>query len=221
MLKLGIDDAGRGPVIGPMVLAGCLIDTDIEKEFKKIGVRDSKTLSANKRKILRDIIKEKAISYKISITNPLEIDSFVGKKLNLNHLEAIKAAKIINKINKDNLKIEVAIDCPSPSIEKWKSYLLQHIKNPDNLILKVEHKADKNHPSVSAASILAKTTRDREIEKIKKSIGIDFGSGYPSDPITIEFINKKAKKYSDSGIIRQSWQTWKNTKAKSEQKTLF
>ena len=220
MLKLGIDDAGRGPVIGPMVLSGVLIDKEIEKEFEKFGVKDSKMLTPKRRKVLADIIKKKAISYKILIAFPEEIDSFVGKKVNLNHLEAIKSAELINKINKKLDKIEVAIDCPSPNIKKWKDYLLTHLKNPKNIQLKVEHKADKNHLSCSAASILAKTTRDKEIDKIKKKIGIDFGSGYSSDPITIDFIKKHSKKYKDKGFIRKSWQTWKNNNSKKEQKNL-
>jgi ribonuclease HII len=70
-----------------------------------------------------------------------------------------------------------------------------------------EHKADLNHLVVGAASILAKVTRDREIEKLKKSIGINFGSGYPSDPLTQDFLRKNYSKYPD--IFRKEWASYK------------
>jgi ribonuclease HII len=99
-------------------------------------------------------------------------------------------------------------------------YLMQHINNPNNLTFKVEHKADVNHPACSAASILAKVTRDMEIEKIKKQIGVDFGSGYPSDPVTKKFLQDYGKKHKKDGIFRETWGTWQNFKTKKEQKSI-
>ena len=74
-LHLGIDDSGRGPVIGPMILAGCLLDEKDEAELKKLGVKDSKQVPANKRKILADEIRKKAISWEIVVIYPQEIDA--------------------------------------------------------------------------------------------------------------------------------------------------
>ena len=153
-LILGIDDAGRGPVIGPMALAGCLIDKETEKEFKKIGVRDSKQLTDKRREYLADIIREKAETFEIVLASPTEIDATSEEGKNLNKLEAIKMAEIINKINKGYSKIKVIIDCPSVSIIKWTNYLKTKIDNLSNLEIVCEHKADVNHISVSAASIL-------------------------------------------------------------------
>ncbi|MFH1307263.1 MAG: ribonuclease HII [archaeon] len=223
MLTLGIDDSGRGPVIGPMVLAGCLLDDSLDKEFRKLGIKDSKQLTPNRRKILASIIREKAIKFEISITSANEIDSRTNSGVNLNKIEAIKAADIINKINlasESQTKIKVILDCPSPNIPKWIDYLKQHVQSSSNLKIVGEHKADQNHISVSAASILAKTTRDAEIEKIKKKIGIDFGSGYPSDPITCKFLAGNAKNYKKEGIFRETWATWKNASKVKEQKKL-
>src|SRR3989344_6556960 len=166
MLILGIDDAGRGPVIGPMVLAGCLVDDNIEKEFKKIGVKDSKQLTQKRREYFSEIIKQKAETFEIVLIFPSEIDRKNKEGINLNHVEAIKSAEIINKINKGLGKIRVIIDCPSPNITKWKDFLKTKIDNLSNLEICCEHKADVNHPSVSAASILAKTTREIEMDKI-------------------------------------------------------
>jgi len=140
--------------------------------------------------------------------------------INLNKIEAIKAAEIINTLNNGE-KIKVILDCPSNNIPAWRSYLLTNIEKKDNLEIVCEWKADVNHPCVSAASILAKTTRDFEVEKIKKLVGQDFGSGYPSDPITKKFLKDYYAKHQKDGIFRETWGTVKDHKKGKAQKTLF
>jgi len=81
-----------------------------------------------------------------------------------------------------------------------------------------EHKADENYPVVSAASILAKVTRDEEIEKIKQQIGVNFGSGYPSDETTQRFLEENYDKYPD--IFRKTWKSYKNVLKQKSQKGL-
>lgn len=221
MLILGIDDAGRGPVIGPMVLAGVLIDSTLENEFKIQGVKDSKQLTPKKREVLAEMIKKKALSYRVVLATPEEIDSKTEAGINLNRLEAIKAGEIINEINKTGLdKIKVVADCPSPNIENWKNVLKSYVEDTSNLEFVVEHKADVNHVACSAASVIAKSRREKEVEKIKKQIGVDFGSGYPADPITCKFLSQYAKKYEKDGIFRQTWATWKTVCGKKQQKKL-
>ena len=109
MLILGIDDAGRGPVIGPMVLAGCLIDEDTEKKYKRLGVKDSKQLTSKRREVFAEKIKETAETFEIVLAHPEEIDGKNHTGMNLNALEAIKMAEIINRINKGFSKIKVII----------------------------------------------------------------------------------------------------------------
>jgi len=219
-LILGIDDAGRGPVIGPMVLAGCLVDEKTEKEFRRLGVRDSKQLTKKRRAFLEKTIREKAEAFEIEVVNPKSIDSKGKKGVNLNHIEAIMAAKIINKINKGYKKIKIVIDCPSTNRTAWRDYVRTKIENLANLEIACEHKADKNHVSVSAASILAKEERERRMSRLKKKYGKDMGSGYSSDPVTRKFLDKNIKKHSESGIFRKSWKTWKKASSKSKQKKL-
>ena len=177
-LIIGIDDAGRGPVIGPMVLAGCLVDSETEKEFKKLGVKDSKQLTQKRREFLEEIIKKKSKDFEIVVITPTEIDTSNKEGIKLNEVEALAAAKIINKLNVEsntgNAKIKVIVDCPSVSIKSWQDYLKMHIKNLSNLEVSCEHKADINHVSVSAASILAKTQREKEMDKLKKEFGKRF-----------------------------------------------
>lgn len=234
---IGVDDSGRGPVIGPMCLAGIAIKKEVEKELKSEGVADSKLLSPKKRESLIEFIKSKSICWKTQLITPDEIDTGFGQGLNLNLVEALVAANIINELTsklsasqKENLKI--ILDCPSINTDGWKNQLMNYIKDK-KLQEKIvcEHKADFNHPVVSGASIIAKVTRDAEIEKIKEQIGIDFGSGYPSDPTTKAFLAKHANDFKKERIFRESWSTWqtasghKHIKAESEnknkQKTLF
>ena len=228
MLELGIDDAGRGPVIGPMVLAGCLIDEKTATKFRRWGVRDSKQLTPKRREFLAQKIKDEAEIFEIVLADADEINKKQDSGTNLNMLEAEKTAKIINKINnpisqrdhpKDR-KIKVIVDCPSTSIVKWRDLLMTKIKDLSNLEIVCEHKADKNHVSVSAASILAKSTREKEMDKLKEKYGKEMGSGYTSDPTTTKFLTKNVIKHKDSGIFRKNWSTWKKAQAKTEQKKL-
>ncbi len=211
MLVLGIDDAGRGPLIGPMILAGVLMEKNKENFLKKNGVKDSKMLEHPARLKISRIIKENAEDIDVVKVSPEEIDNAILFGKNLNTLEASKMAAVINKINsgkRQKDKITVIVDCPSVNISAWQETLEGFIEHKDNLKIICEHKADANHVVVGAASILAKVTREEEVAKIKKQYG-DIGSGYPSDPYTKEFLKKRGKELANSGIFRKSWATWK------------
>ncbi|MCA9485501.1 MAG: ribonuclease HII [Nanoarchaeota archaeon] len=211
MLIIGIDDAGRGPLIGPMILAGVLVTKSQDSQYKKRNIRDSKTVLQPERIKQAEFIKENSIAHKIVQSSPNEIDNSLNTGTNLNTLEAQEAAKIINYLNSPKYrseKINVIVDCPSVNTLAWKNTLISFIEHKDNLEFFIEHKADANHPSVSAASILAKVTREEEVAKIKKKYG-DIGSGYPSDPTTKEFLKNHGKDLTNSGIFRKTWSTWK------------
>lgn len=220
-LILGIDDSGRGPVIGPMILAGCLITDETEKELKRLGVRDSKQLTRKRRAFLEAIIKEKAEAFFVVKAQAGEIDGKNHDGINLNDLEAHMSAQIINEINKGFAKMKVVIDCPSTNRTAWTETVKIHIDNLSNLEISCEHKADINHVAVSAASILAKEEREREMNILKGKYGEAIGSGYASDPKTKKFLKKNIKKLDDHGIFRKSWSTWKKAHSDSNQKKLF
>ncbi|MBU0629285.1 MAG: ribonuclease HII [Nanoarchaeota archaeon] len=211
-LVCGIDEAGRGPVIGPMVMAGVLVDDKDIPKLKSLGVKDSKLLTPKQREDLFPKIIKLVKSYKIIIIPPKEIDDVLeSEDLNLNWLEAIKSAEIINSL-KPNKSI---VDCPSSNIQAYKSYLLNLLKIKTELV--VEHKADVNYPEASAASILAKVTRDREMEKIQKKYG-NCGPGYPANETTQKFLKENWEKHPE--IFRQSWISYKNHKNSKFQKTM-
>ncbi len=200
ILICGIDEAGRGPVLGPMVMCGLLVKEEDEKKLVKLQVKDSKLLTRARREFLFDKIKDVSYKAEIVMINPDEIDHAVNNHdgLNLNKLEARKSAEMINLLKPD----KAIIDAPSNNIKSYRQYLSNLIKNK-KIELILEHKADVNYPIVSAASILAKVTRDNEIEKIKKKIRIDFGSGYMTDPKTINFLEKYYEEYHE--LFRKSW----------------
>ncbi len=120
-----------------------------------------------------------------------------------------------------NEKVKVIVDCPSVNIGAWSEDVQKLIKKPEIIQLSCEHKADFNHPVVSAASIIAKERREDEIYKLKLKLKKDFGSGYPADPKTKEFIkeNFNNEKYKD--IIRFSWNTVKKLFKETGQEKLF
>jgi len=215
-LILGIDDAGRGPVIGPMCLAGVLIPKEIEEEFRRAGIKDSKLLTPQKREELVQVIKQTALDFHYQLLSPSDIDTGMGVGVNLNEVEAMAAASIINKITEklseeQKKDMVVVIDCPSTNPNAWVITLMKYvIKENKHIHIRAEHKADFHYPSVSAASIIAKTTRDSEIEKLKKEVGFDFGSGYPADPVTKQALEKYRDILQKKRLIRESWQTWKN-----------
>lgn len=227
-LILGVDDAGRGPVIGPMILTGVLLEKEQEDTIRKEGATDSKLLSQKQRVKLSKIIKKNSISHKTLITYPPEIDKSLQTGTNLNKLEAKKTAEVINSLNSGKIKtqqVRVIIDCPSVNTIAWKKTLMEFIKHPSNLTVVCEHKADFNHAVVSAASILAKVVREEEMWAARrKYIGYgNMGSGYPSDPLTKEFLKKNGALLKDSGIFRKTWSTWKNMfpeEGNRKQKTL-
>jgi len=208
---IGVDDAGRGPVIGPMIIAGVLVDDLAANVFKKVGVKDSKQLLPGKREELAELIKKSSKSYEIVKISPEEIDEAVNSGFNLNKLEASKMAYVINRLTTGlkNAKITVYVDCPSNNIFAWRNVLLGFVERKD-MDFRVEHKCDVNHVECSAASVIAKVARDEEIEKLKKQYGFDCGSGYPADPVTVKFLKENIEKYRDKKIFRESWQTFKN-----------
>lgn len=219
-LKFGIDDAGRGPVIGPMIVAGCIISEEHEEELRSLGVKDSKLISHKKRLELEKKIKEISHSYSVKIVCPKIIEETNIAGLKLNELEAAMAAEIINEINEFEEELFTVLDCPSPNLEAWSNFLKSNIRRLENLIISSEHKADFNHISVGCASILAKCERERQMEKLREEYP-DIGSGYPGDPKTKVFLRKYAKEYSEKGIFRRNWATYKNAIETEKQSTLF
>ncbi len=216
MKILGLDEAGRGAVIGPLVICGLLIDEKNEKKLKKIHVKDSKLLSPGKRNELVPKIEKIANHIVILKVPACKIDANRRRGINLNQIEALKISEIINLLEPER----AIVDTPSYNSNKFRDYLWSKLENK-NVELICENFADKNYPVVSAASILAKVERDREIEDIKRKVGVDFGVGYPHDPATIEFLNELAEKGKMPTYVRKTWDTVQEIMRSKRQKSIL
>lgn len=209
ILICGVDDAGRGCIFGPLYIAGIDIKKSISKIFQDKGVKDSKLLTPQQRERLFEFIKSEAYDYTIIAIEPQLVDEYVRRKkkhTKLNYLEAIYMADAINRLNG-----EIAyIDASDTDISLFSSQVQECLKRKVSIV--ATHHADRLFPVVSAASILAKVSRDRKIQEIKAELG-DFGSGYPSDPRTIKFLQEWMRNNdSPPPYTRLSWKTWRKLK---------
>ena len=195
MLVCGVDDAGRGSVLGPLVIAGIVIKRTKINQLKKQGIRDSKKLTPLARERLYKKIINIVDDYYVTRISPKIIDKSVFNH-SLNHLEARYMAKVISKLSPSIAFVD-SCDVNPHRFGKEISKLTFRSK------IKSYHHADSKFVVVSAASILAKVSRDRAITKLKKKYNI--GSGYPSDPKTKAFVKKSIKRNESLTFLRKSW----------------
>jgi len=211
----GIDDAGRGPIIGPLIIAGVLLAEEDVQNLKPLGVKDSKLLSPQKREQLAVEIKRLALKYHVESLSPAEIDKVVetGRRLHrLNRLEADVMAKVI-----EALKPDVAyVDASDVLADRFREHIREKLTISPEIIS--EHKADAKYPIVSAASIIAKVERDKAIQELRERYG-DLGSGYVTDPKTVGFLEKwLAKHGSYPEFVRKSWKPAKKLRGEAAAK---
>jgi len=214
---VGVDEAGRGPVLGPLVLAALAFKEEDIKKLEWLGVKDSKLLSSQVREELFDRLREIVHDFRIEVIEPDAIDLSVNaEETNLNWLEAETSARLVSELQPDL----IILDCPSPNTAAYRDYVLQRLSEGvrKQAELKAEHKADVNYLVVGAASIIAKVIRDRTIDKIKTDIGLDFGSGYLTDPKTQDFLKNHHEQYAH--LFRKSWKSYKNVEEEKKQKSL-
>ena len=191
----GVDEAGRGSMLGPLVVAGITISKSKIKLLKKLGVRDSKKLSPAAREYLYKKIIETVDDYHVIRIPPRVIDKSVANH-SLNHLEAKYMARVISKLSPSTAFVD-SCDVNSKRFGKEISELTSNTK------IRSYHHADSKFVTVSAASILAKVSRDRAIMRLGKNL--DIGSGYPSDPKTKMFVKKSLRRNRDMPFLRKSW----------------
>ena len=200
----GIDETGRGPVLGPMVIGCVVLNEDGRKKLRALNVRDSKKVPHQRRVELEPQIKEIAVEWKLVKVQAHEID-YMRKKISLNQIEAVKMAELITSLGCKPKK--VIVDAADPVAENFKLRIIKCLRELGAEIPEIvsEHKADDNYIEVSAASIIAKVERDRDIDILRKEHG-EIGSGYLSDEVTQRFIkNLKREGKEMPHYLRKSW----------------
>jgi len=214
MKILAIDEAGRGPVIGPLVMCGYLIDKKKLPKLKDIGVNDSKLLTHAKREQLFPKLKKICDDFIVLKVSAKQIDK-LRTKSNLNKIEIEKMQHIINLFDAD----KVVVDAIEANTTKFHSKVMKNVENKKVKLI-AENYADAKYHEVGAASIIAKVSRDKEIHKMHKKYG-NFGTGYPSDERTIKFLKDWIKMNKEfPGFVRTSWITAAEIKKAKEQKRL-
>lgn len=195
-MHCGVDEAGRGSVMGPLVVGAVWVEDD--DVLSRIGVRDSKKLTPRMRERMYSEIVDGADHWTVVVATAADIDER-RKVKSLNDVELDMFAEAVNT----NPCETAYADCPDVNDARFASRL-ESMCGGTAIIAK--HKADDLYPVVSAASIVAKVTRDRMIEDLHRELG-DFGSGYPSDHYTMDFI---AGWMRDNGCppphARRSWE---------------
>lgn len=214
-LIAGIDEAGRGAVLGPLVVAGVAVYENDIKKLEELGVKDSKLHSPKQRERLAKEIEKIAKSVVVIKVESCKIDSYRKSGTNLNMIEGMKFADVINLIKPE----ECYIDLPDPNADKFGMFIRKMLQgDAANAKLILEHKADVKYRVVSAASIIAKVERDRKIEELKKKYG-DFGPGYPSNDLTIKWLEDWYSEHkSYPNIVRKTWDTAQVIAARHQQK---
>jgi ribonuclease HII len=210
MLVAGVDDAGRGAIIGPLVIAGVLLEEKDLPKLVQLRVKDSKLLSPKRREELTEPIKKLAIKYHVEKLWPAEIDKVVDSHIKLqklNRLEAQTMAKVIEALKPD----KAIVDASDVNEARYGEHIQEHLTYKPQIIS--EHKADRNYPIVSAASIIAKVERDKAIAELSQRYG-ELGCGYPTDPMTIKFLENWLEQHDEyPDFVRKSWKPAKKLKS--------
>ncbi|MEN6379711.1 MAG: ribonuclease HII [Methanofastidiosum sp.] len=220
MQVCGVDEAGRGPVIGPLVVASFSISEDKLKQIESLGVKDSKKLTAKRRKELFSELLSLQGKYYFRILSPTFLNREM-KNYTLNEIELLAFKEAIV-----GLKIPInRVICDSCDVNanRFSDNLKEALGNEfSSCEVIASHKAEDKYPIVAAASILAKVKRDELIKKIEEDEGVSFGSGYPSDPKTIKFLEDYYKlNNSFPDFVRAEWKTLTNIKCSVSQRKLF
>lgn len=201
----GVDEAGRGSVMGPLVVGAVYVEDDTE--LMELGVRDSKKLTPKRREAMFDRILDIVDAYSVVTISADDID-LRRERESLNEIEL---AMFVDATNRYPV-LRVYADCPDVNEMSFQSALTARLGGTEVI---ARHKADDTYPVVSAASIIAKVTRDRLIEDISKEFGESIGSGYPSDKVTTGFIEKWIKENGRSPpYTRNSWETVRAIKSR-------
>lgn len=196
---LGIDEAGRGSVLGPLVVGGFAIPSQAVPSLRALGVRDSKTLLPAKREALYAELLRRGRARTV-VLPPARIDPMVERG-GLNRLEADAFAELVRAFDPEEARVD-ACDTSAARFGR-----IVRALSGSSCPVRSRHKADRDDPVVGAASIVAKVERDRAIALLSRDLAVPIGSGYPSDPTTMRFLAAwlEGHPHERPDWLRQSW----------------
>jgi len=207
MLLLGADEAGKGPVIGSMFVAGLVVEEERLFDLAGFGVRDSKQLAPAKREILAKKIGRVAADQYILEISPQVIDE-LRHVMTMNEIMVRSFAQVVQRLHADRAILDAA------DVDAGRFAQRVRAASETSMQLIAEHKADEHHLVVSAASILAKARRDASMRELEASLNCKIGSGYPHDSDTIDFLTRYVRENRDlPPCARHSWATAQRIKS--------
>ncbi|MFP4115702.1 MAG: ribonuclease HII [Candidatus Aenigmatarchaeota archaeon] len=217
-LVLGVDEAGRGAVVGPLCIAAVVVEENRQEKLERMGVDDSKKLSRQRREELEDEIKDVLEDFAV-VKIPAEAIDEEMKRKSLNLIESERMAELIEALRPDKAIVD-ATEAKTENVKRTIQSLLDEEVREEVEIVSENH-ADENYPVVSAASILAKVTRDRSVSGLEEKLNQEIGNGYPSDGRTKEFLKKMIEEDGRfSRVVRESWTTAERIIKEKEQGNL-
>ncbi|GAA0298544.1 ribonuclease HII [Halarchaeum salinum] len=206
--RFGVDEAGKGPVLGSMFAAAVVCDPDELPD----GVGDSKRVSPARRETLDAAIREVADVGVAEITVS-EIDD---PGTDMNTLTVAAHARALASVDIDGL--HGIVDGGDVDAERFGRRVASRLDADVDLV--AEHGADETHAIVGAASIVAKVARDNHVAALADEYG-DVGSGYPGDTATREFLRAYVREHGSlPGCARESWATCDDVLAAAAQSAL-
>jgi ribonuclease HII len=206
---LGIDEAGRGSVLGPLVVGGFLCPRAWLESLPQLGARDSKEMTPVARETTYRRLRRIGRCFAIALPPPT-IDRWVERR-GLNRLEARHFAAIVRRAQAE----EVFLDACDVNAHRFGQEVARLAGTADGI--RSAHEADRLFPIVGAASIVAKVTRDRAVRRLAQRLGTEIGSGYPSDPVTVAFLRAAiAGGLRGAPWLRASWATTRRLMAEAQ-----
>ena len=208
-MRFGVDEAGKGPVLGSMFAAAVRADPAALPD----GVGDSKGIAPARRERLDSEIRTAAEGVAVA---EIPVERIDDPETDMNTLTVAAHAEALAGVASDGLS--GLVDAGDTDAERFGRRVAERVE--PSVDLSAEHGADETEPLVGAASIVAKVARDSHVTSLAERYG-DVGSGYPSDPTTRDFLSTYVDDHGDlPDCARGSWSTCTDVLAAAEQSTL-
>ena len=222
LLHVGVDEAGRGAVVGPLVMSAVCLNDEMKKNLQKEGVKDSKKLSRKKRESLRNLIISTSSKVEIVVRTAQQLNENMNTQT-LNQIEIGCLEELLKRFSSLSTPLHVVVDQFDVREYLIRASIQKVIPSISISDITIAFHADESYIECAAASIVAKTERDCILDKIARDLNHSPFSGYPSDPKTIQFLQHHSSEIivGNWPYVRYHWETIKRImKKKQTEKSL-